>query len=89
MPINRKSQTMNDFKNNLKRMHRYFSTWVAFLAAAAAAYWLQLTPGDQQAVLEAFPALKLLGPAVGFVAFVIARGVPQLPPTSSTDEDGA
>lgn len=67
------------FTQNLKRIHTYFSTWVAFLATCAAAYWLQLTPADQQAILDAFPALKLVAPAVGFVAFVIARGLPQIP----------
>ena len=67
------------FRANLKRMHTYLSTWVAFLASAAAAYWLQLAPADQAAILDAFPALRLVAPALGFAAFVVARGIPQIP----------
>lgn len=70
---------MEDFIAELKRIPKYFSTWVAFLASAAAAYWLQLSPDDQQAILSAVPALKLVGPAIGFAAFVVARGLPQAP----------
>lgn len=78
---------MDQFLTNLNRMHRYFSTWVAFLATAAAAYWLQMSPAEQQAILDAFPALKLLGPAIGFTAFVIARGIPQFPPAEAAQVD--
>jgi len=70
---------MGQFIDNLKRLHTKISTYVALLASAAAAFWLQLTPEDQQAILASFPALKLIGPAVSFVAFVVARGIPQLP----------
>jgi len=67
------------FLSNLLRLHTYFSTWVAFLASAAAAYWLQLAPADQQAILAAYPALKLAAPVLGFIAFAVARGLPQPP----------
>ncbi|MEO8296329.1 MAG: hypothetical protein ABI574_00835 [Burkholderiales bacterium] len=70
---------MKEFLAELRLMHKYLSTWVAFLASAAAAYWLQLSADDQQAFLAAFPLLKVVGPAAGFAAFVIARGWPQIP----------
>lgn len=71
--------TEDTFASNLRRMPTYFSTWVAFLASAAAAYWLQLAPDDQQAILAAFPAMKLAAPVLGFIAFAVARGIPQPP----------
>lgn len=78
--------TRPTFADHLRLMPRYFSTWVVFLISSAAAYWLQMSPDDQQAVLEALPALRLVAPALGFVAFVIARGIPQFPPP---DDPGA
>ena len=77
----------NTFSANLRRMHRYFSTWIAFLGSAAAAYWLQLSPADQAAILDAFPALRLAAPGVGFLAFIVARGVPQFPAAEATRVD--
>lgn len=70
---------MDDFKATLKRMHKLASTWVVFIASALAAFWLQMSPAEQLAVLEVFPALKLVGPGIGFAAFVVARGWPQSP----------
>lgn len=79
------AQQPNTFGANVRRLPAYFSTWVAFIGSAAAAYWLQLTPADQQAVLDAFPALKLVAPAIGFAAFCIARGIPQFPAAAGDD----
>lgn len=70
---------MDEFKTTLKRMHKLASTWVVFLASAMAAFWLQMSPDDQALLIEAFPALKLLAPGIGFAAFVVARGWPQPP----------
>jgi hypothetical protein len=63
----------------LKMLFTRYSTYVVFFASGAAAYWLQLPIADQQAVLEAYPLLKIAGPAIGFLTFMVARGLPQGP----------
>jgi hypothetical protein len=57
-----------------------YSTWVVALLCSAAAYWLQLTPGEQQALLASYPWLAKAAPAAGFVTFLAARGVKQSDP---------
>lgn len=68
-----------EFKAELKRLHTYLSTWVAFIASAAAAYWLQLSPAEQGQILDAIPHGRILAPALAFAAFCVARGLPQGP----------
>lgn len=54
-----------------------YSTWVVGAITAAAAYWLQLPVDQQQELLTAYPWLKQLAPAAGFVSFLVARGMKQ------------
>lgn len=70
---------MKTFKSNLAALWKHLSTHVALIASCAAAYWLQMSPDEQREVLALFPALKWLGPLIAFVAFVLAKGVPQPP----------
>lgn len=66
--------------NKLSTIVRHYSTWVAFMASSAAAYWLDMTPEQQAALLAAYPALKLGAPAVSFLAFMLAKALVQPPP---------
>lgn len=68
---------MPSFKDNLSQLYRHYSTYVAFFASSAAAYWLQLSAEEQVALLSVAPALKFLAPIASFGAFLIARGLPQ------------
>lgn len=70
---------MQSFKDNFFKLYRHYSTYVAFFASGAAAYWLQMSLEEQTALLSAAPALKVLAPIVSFGAFLVARGVPQQP----------
>lgn len=67
------------FGQNARAMWRHFSTWVAIASTTAAGVWLQLDPAQQAAILGAVPALKVIGPGLSFVAFVIAKAIPQPP----------
>lgn len=73
---------MTDFKQNIRSLYRHYSTYVAFIASSAAGYWLHLDPAAQDALLGSYPSLKLVAPTVSFVAFMIARGLPQKTETS-------
>ena len=53
------------------------STLVVTGLMAVVAYWLQLSPEDQAKLLLAYPWLKVVTPAAGWVMFVIARVWPQ------------
>jgi hypothetical protein len=67
----------------LKQLFTYYSTYVAFFSASAAAYWLQLDRATQDSILAMWPSLKFIGPAVGFVSFLVARGLPQAPKSTT------
>lgn len=54
-----------------------YSTWVVGVITAAAAYWLQLPVEQQQELLTAYPWLKQMAPAAGFISFLVARGIKQ------------
>lgn len=60
----------------LKELHTFHSTYVMYFLSGLLAYWLQLSPEDQQAVFAVFPALKIIAPAIGLVSFMVARGLP-------------
>lgn len=64
----------------LKLLHTFYSTYVTYLLMGIAAYWLQLSPDQQQSILASIPWLSWAGPLVGMVMFLIARGLPQKPP---------
>lgn len=64
---------------NLHDLFTRYSTWVVGILMAAATYWLSLSPEEQKALTDAYPWLLKLTPAAGFVAFLIARGLPQTP----------
>lgn len=70
---------MDEFKANLKALHTWASTWVVFLLTTVAAYWITLPVDVQSQVLAAFPVLKYVALAVGFIAFAVARATPQTP----------
>lgn len=60
----------------LKELHTFHSTYVMYFLSGLLAYWLQLSPEDQAAVFAVFPALKVVAPFLGLVAFMVARGLP-------------
>lgn len=70
---------MNDqtLMSNLKQLHTYLSTWVVFGITTLAAWWLQVPPEQQHALMADNPALRWLVPLAAFGAFCIARGLPQ------------
>lgn len=64
-------------KEELLKMYRYLSFWVAAIGAAIVAGW-QMMPADLQAKLfEAMPWLQAVAPLVWLGAFVLARAAPQ------------
>lgn len=65
------------FLSNIKALYRQYSFYVVGFISGCFAYWLRLPLEQQAAILEAVPVLKLAAPASGFIAFMIARGVPQ------------
>lgn len=70
---------MTALVEKLKQLHTFYSTYVMYFLTGVAMYWLQLPPDQQQAIMDSLPLLKWLGPLVGFVMFMIARGWPQPP----------
>ena len=68
-----------EFKAELKRVHTYWSTRVAFIASTLAAFWLQLPPESQSAIMDAIPFGRVIIPVVVFGAFYVARATPQAP----------
>lgn len=72
---------MSKFFSKLKQLHTFYSTYVTYLLMGIAAWWLQLPLDQQQSIMESLPWLKVLGPAVGLVMFMVARGWPQPPPS--------
>ena len=70
---------MKEFQANIGKLYTQYSFYVVFFISGVIAYWLQMAVEEQAAVLAAFPSLKLVAPFSGFVAFMIARGVPQAP----------
>ena len=70
---------MSKILSKLKQLHFFYSTYVIYFLMGVAAWWLQLPLDQQQAVMESFPWLKVAGPLLGLVMFMIARGWPQPP----------
>jgi len=68
---------VEEFKTNLKELHKLLSTWVVFLLTTSAAFWVSLPLTTQNEILTQFPMLKYVVLAVGFVSFAIARAAPQ------------
>jgi hypothetical protein len=65
---------MND---TMTTIIKSYSTYVVTVISAVIAYWLQLSPEEQAALIATYPALKVLAPLFGWIAFVIARVIPQ------------
>ncbi len=72
-----RAQLWAHFVVNFKAAFTHISTYIAFFSTAAAAWWLQQDAATQAQVLAAFPAVKLIGPGVSIVMFLIAKGLPQ------------
>lgn len=78
-----------EFIANLKAAAGHYSTHVVWVGALLAAYWAQASAADQAYWLGYVPFLTLspedLSPIKGLVmfvvAFVVAKGWPQTPPT--------
>jgi hypothetical protein len=67
---------MDEFKAELRKLHKYASTWVTFLWTSCYMYWMQLSHDTQQQILSSYGLLRY-APAVAFATFLIARAMPQ------------
>lgn len=65
--------------SKLKQLHMFYSTYVTWVLMGIAAWYLQLSVDQQQSIMAALPWLKVVGPLLGLVAFLVARGWPQPP----------
>lgn len=68
--------------NNLmpiKTLMTRASTITVTALMAIVAYWMQLAPAEQAALIASYPWLKVVTPLFGWVAFVVARMWPQAP----------
>lgn len=68
---------MGQMKDNVRLLSKAHSTKVALVVSALIAYWLQLPPAEQQALLAAYPWLKHVAPLAALGAFVVSRVWPQ------------
>lgn len=78
---------MSDLKTNVKKLPTNYSTWVVALLMGVVAYWMQLPPAEQQALMTAYPWLKHAAPLFGLLAFIGSRILPQgAPPEPDAGE---
>ena len=70
---------MDEFKANLKTLHKLASTWVVFIITTGAAFWITLPLETQVQMQNDFPILKYGMLAVAFFSFAVARATPQAP----------
>lgn len=82
----------SEFRKNFKSLHKMLSAWVVGIASLAAAYWLQLSPEDQQALLAEYPKMIKAAPFFTMAAWMWARSKPQRsltpPPETPNDSEG-
>lgn len=76
------------FWKNLRKMHRMASFWVMTAASGAAAYWLQLTPEEQQKLIESYPFLIKASPLISAAAWIYARAKAQQSLTPPPEDEG-
>lgn len=78
-----------EFWFNIRTMPKMLSAWVTAVVSLAAAYWLQLSPADQQALISEYPILIKASPVISMLAWMYARAKPQGNPSVAFQETQA